>query len=152
MGFPRRIARATIWHPDAIPAIEAKYARPLKGFVFPVFDLLMIVAGTRGLIVGMPAIDQLFPPPGPTIIYSVWAFMAAVCFVGAVFPRLWLLEIGGKIALFTALSIYFVALRVASGGDDGAREVVSVMVAAALLIPLLRLWILGIEERARKES
>jgi hypothetical protein len=142
--------RALIWHPGAIPASERKYAGPLKWFVFPAFDVIMAVVGFRSMFVGIPSIDALFPGPVAWSLSLVWGTLATVCFIGAIFPRLWPLEIAGKIALFIILTAYFIALRAAPALYDGARDTVTGLVLGAMLIPLLRLWILGIEERDRK--
>lgn len=149
----RRVRRELIWGPGAIPPLERKYGDPLKRFVFPAFDIAMVIIGVRALQVGIPSIDSLFPQGVATGIYIAWVAVAALCFVGATVPRLWVLEIGGKVALFALLAVYLIALRVAAADDPGgSRDAVSVFVAVAMLFPLLRLWILGIEERDRKAS
>lgn len=147
----RRLRRASIWHPTSIPPVERKYAQPLKQVVFPAFDVLMLLVAVRALVVGIPSIEAIMPRTAALALYAAWAVVAALCFVGAAFPRLWVLEIGGKIVLFALLSVYLVALRVNETGD-GARDAVSLFVVVAMLFPLLRLWILGIEERDRKGS
>lgn len=146
-----RAWRASIWNPASIPPLERKYAQPLKWVVFPAFDVLMLLVAARALVVGIPSIEALMPRPAALTLYGVWAAVAALGFVGAAFPRLWVLEIGGKIALFAMLTVYLIALRVNETGD-GARDAVSLFVVVAMLFPLLRLWILGIEERDRRGS
>jgi hypothetical protein len=148
----QRLCRATVWARGAIPMSERKYAGPLKWFVFPAFDVLMMVVGFRTMFVGIPSIDALFPPVVAWALSLVWGTVAGVCLVGAVFPKLWPLEIGGKIALFIILTLYLIALRAAPGTYDGSKDAVTGFVAGAMLIPTLRLWILGIEERDRKDT
>lgn len=150
MRILRRVWAETIWAPDAIPAAEAKYATPLKRFLFPAFDLIIMTAGIRALTVGMPSVETLFPTSVAGGIYWAWVVLGAACFVGAAFPKLSTLEVGGKVALFAILAVYLVTLRVVD--DTGPRDVVSLIVVIAMLIPLLRLWILGIEERHRREG
>lgn len=144
--------KSTIWAKGAIPADELKYAGPLKRFVFPVFDVIMLVVGIRSMFVGIPSIDFHYPPLVAWVLYATWAILAFVCLVGAIFPRLLPLEIGGKIALFSILATYLIALRGVPAMVDGARDAVSGLVLAAMLIPALRLWILGYEIRPRKAS
>ena len=141
-----------MWHPSAIPPLEHKYASPLKRFVFPAFDVIMLAVGVRSMFVGIPSIDELLPGEVAYAFYIAWTVLAFVCLVGAVFPRLWPLEICGKIALFSVLATYLVALRTAPALYEGARDAVSGLVLAAMLIPSLRLWILGVEERDRRET
>jgi len=148
----RRLFGLSIWHPSAIPAGERKYAGPLKWFVFPAFDIIMAVVGFRSMAVGVPSIDALFPDAIAWSLSLTWGTLAMVCFIGAVFPRAWTLEITGKIALFIILTLYLIALLVAPAPYQGARDTVIGLVLGAMLIPMLRLWILGIEERDRKAT
>lgn len=146
----RALFRATIWHRDAIPLLERKYAGPLKWFVFPAFDFIMAVIGARAMFVGVPSIEALYPPAVAEVIYLGWFVLAVVCLVGAVFPRLWPLEIVGKVTLFSVLFLYLIAMRASPTTVDGAKDAVSGLLLAAMLIPCLRLWILGTELRARR--
>jgi len=148
----RRLWAQTIWAKDAIPLLERKYAGPLKWFVFPVFDALMITLAVRALFVGIPSIDTMFPDGAAKATYALWAVFGVICLTGAVFPRLAALEIAGKIALFILLLIYLLSMRNAPVAVEGARDGVSLLTVAAMLIPCLRLWILGIEVRGRRNS
>lgn len=149
VAWLRRLWRATIWHPAAIPADEQrKYATPLKRFLFPAFDMVMLAVGLRGLDVGIPSIERIFPAGVTTGYYLALVVFSVVCFIGAAFPRLWALEIAGKVTLFGVLAVYLLALRTVD--DGGARDAVSLLIMCAMLIPLLRLWILGIEIRDRR--
>lgn len=139
-----------IWHPGAIPVLERKYAGPLKWFVFPVFDIIMAVVGARAMVVGIPSIEALYPAGVSYAIYVAWLVLAVVCFIGAIFPKLWPFEIVGKVALFAVLFLYLIAMRASPTTVDGAKDAVSGLLIAAMLIPCLRLWILGIEERIRR--
>jgi hypothetical protein len=122
----------------------------LKWFVFPVFDIIMALIGARALVVGVPSIEALYPAEVAYVIYLAWFVLGVVCFVGAVFPRLWPFEILGKVALFSVLFLYLIAMRASPTTVDGAKDAVSGLLLAAMLIPCLRLWILGIEERDRR--
>lgn len=148
----RSVWRSTVWAPGAIPESERKYAEPLKRFVFPMFDVVLLLVGVRGLGAGIPSIERIFPPGIATGYYVAVIVFSLVCLVGAVFPRLWVLEIIGKVSLFSFLTVYLIALRAVASTDGGARDAISLLVFTAMLIPLLRLWILGIEIRDRKES
>lgn len=147
-----RIWRSTIWAPGAIPEHERKYAEPLKRFLFPVFDVIMLCVGLRGLGAGIPSIERIFPHGIASGYYWTIIAFSVICLVGAVFPKLWVLEVAGKVTLFALLTVYLIALRSIAVTDGGARDAISLLVSAAMLIPLLRLWILGIEIRDRKES
>lgn len=152
----RRLARESIWHPDAIPKSEAKYAAPLKRVGFPVFDLVVIVLGALGLRIGFQALSLAFPPPGPTVLYLVLVAAGAVCFVSCAFPRLWLPEIIGKFVIGATLGVVLVAMIVAGVTVPGHTGLmVAPILVVMMLFPLLRLWILGWEiadREARKRA
>lgn len=149
----RRLWRASIWHPDAIPLHERKYAGPLKRVVFPLFDVAVVVLGIAGLFSGFQALRLTFPDPVPTLLYGTLVTMGVACFIGCAFPRLWAVEIGGKIIILMTLGVLFVAMIIA-GVNVPAHTglVIAPMVFVMMLIPFLRLWILGGEWGDRKDS
>lgn len=142
----------TIWNAEAIPEHERKYAYPLKRFLFPAFDILVIVLGVRTAFVGTASVDRLFPPSVAQGLYWGFAVIGLLCLIGCTFPKLWRVEIVGKVAVFVLLTCYLVTLQVVTSMDQQPRDAVSVITLIAMLIPLLRLWILGIEERDRREG
>ncbi|MDY0830725.1 hypothetical protein SK224_16440 [Microbacterium sp. BG28] len=149
----RALWRASIWHPDAIPPIEEKYASPLKRVLFPVYDLVVIWLAWAGLGAGFRALALTFPSPGPSVLYGALMAAGLVCFIGAAFPRLWVAEIVGKLAILALLGILMAAMYVAAAeipGHTGAN--VAPMIAGMMLPPLLRLWILGVEWAGRSEG
>ncbi len=149
----RRLWRASIWHPDAIPRHEWKYAAPLKRVVFPVFDIAVLILGIAGLFSGFQALKLTFPDPVPTLIYGTLVAMGAACFVGCAFPGLWAMEITGKVIILMSLAVLFVAMIIAGATIPGHTGIViAPMVFVMMLIPFLRLWILGVEWGERRDS
>lgn len=149
----RRLRDASIWNPDAIPRHERKYAAPLKRVVFPVFDVAVFVLGVAGLFSGFQALKLTFPDPVPTLIYGTLVAMGALCFVGCTFPRLWAMEITGKVLILMSLGVLFVAMIIAGATVPGHTGIViAPMVFVMMLIPFLRLWILGVEWGDRRDS
>jgi hypothetical protein len=148
-----RLWRASIWHPDAIPLHERKYASPLKRVVFPVFDVAVVVLGIAGLASGFQALRLTFPDPVPTLLYGTLVAMGVICFIGCAFPRLWAMEIGGKILILMTLGVLLVAMLIAGATVPGHTGIViAPMVFVMMLIPFLRLWILGVEWGGRRDS
>jgi hypothetical protein len=141
-----RLARASIWHRNAIPLAERKYASPLKRVLFPVFDVAIVLFGIAGLRVGFQAMTLTFPMPVPSIIYGLLIGAGVVCFVGCAFPRLWLPEIVGKLIILMTLGVLLVAMLIAGTTIPGHTGVaVAPMVFVMTLPPFLRLWLLGVE-------
>jgi cytochrome bd-type quinol oxidase subunit 1 len=151
--------RATIWAPGAIPTEERKYAGPLKRVALPALDVLLIVGGYYAVTSGIPALDELLPDDVSNFLGLLFAACAVVCLLGAVFPRLWTLEVAGKILVVAILGMYFIALRTLDD-DTLPRKFVSLVVLWGMVLPVLRLWWLGAEygarhmgeRRARKEK
>lgn len=149
----RRLWRSSIWHPDAIPPHERKYAAPLKRVVFPVFDIAVLILGIAGLFSGFQALKLTFPDPVPTLIYGTLGAMGSLCFIGCGFPRLWAVEISGKVLILMSLGVLFVAMIIAGATVPGHTGIViAPMVFVMTLIPFLRLWILGVEWGDRRRD
>jgi hypothetical protein len=148
----RRLYRASIWARGSIPAGERKYAGPLKWFVFPAFDIAMVLLGSFGLASqGFKAIALTFPPPIPAVLYGTLIVSGVLCFGGCVFPRFWPVEIAGKSVILAALFVLIAAMLVAAAEIPGHTGVmISVLLGVASLFSMLRLWILGVEIADRR--
>lgn len=148
-----RALAPTIWAPGAIPLSEAKYATPLKRVILPLYDLGAVLGGVYAIRSGIPSLDVLVPPLVSDITGYGFIVVAIACLAGISFPRLWAVETAGKALLFALLGTYLLALRtLAIHIDDGNRDFISVIVYLAMLLPVTRLWILGVEYRDRKEG
>lgn len=146
----RALYRASIWHPSAIPPLEQKYASPLKRVVFPVYDVAVVLVGSLGLLAGIRAISQALPEPGPTLLFGALIVSGVVCFFGCVFPRLWLAEIIGKGVILISLLVVLIAMVVAAFRLEGYTGLtLAPVIVVMILVPLLRLWILGVEMAER---
>jgi hypothetical protein len=147
----RRLLRPTIWGPGHIPSSERKYAVPLKRFALPLLDLVFLYAGWYAIKSGIPSLDILLPDVVSSIASFAFIVAAAGACIGVVFPCLWWLEIASKIALIGLLGTYYLALRTLATGDP-ARDFISAIVLATVVLPGFGLWILGIELRDRREK
>lgn len=147
----RTVWRNTIWYRDAIPPLERKYAAPLKRVVFPVYDVAVICLGLFGLLVGFQAIDAALPSPGPTILYTVIFLAGVLCLNGCAFPVLWTVEIAGKtIILITMMVLLLAMLTAAWTIPEHTGLMLTPLIVVMMLIPILRLWILGVEIAGRR--
>lgn len=144
----RRLLRPTIWGPQTWSPEERKYAGPLKRVALPILDVLLIVGGFYAVAAGIPALDELLPETVSDFLGYLFVGCAVVCLLGAVFPRLWPLEVAGKILVVAILGMYFLALRTVDGGTS-TRLFVSAVVLWGMVLPILRLWWLGVEYGAR---
>jgi hypothetical protein len=145
----RALWRASIWHPDAIPAIEGTASLELKRYVLPAFDLLMILMGVAGVTRGMPSFAQVYD--AAVSVAAGWALLlgAVLALFRIVFPRFWIAEAVGKLIILVVIGGYAAALWVLTLQGVGERWVVAVAFTALLLLPGWTLSRLGRERRAR---
>ncbi|QPL15050.1 membrane protein [Microbacterium phage Haunter] len=114
-----RFKRATVWHPINTDPDDAHRDGPR--FWYPTFDLLMIALGAFAFYIGSPLLNKLFPVwfiDGIGVSITGAAILAAV---GAIFPKLFMLEIAGKLALVFMLGGYAgtIAWLSQNAGENG---------------------------------
>lgn len=145
----RGLYAKSIWAHDAIPPAEWKY-RNLKRVMFPVIDFLFILGGFSAARYGVPAISEFFPDLVVDLFSYALSLVAAVCFIGVLFPRLWPMEIAGKVTLLTLMTGYFVSLLLLTAAGEGNRGFVLIVAAIALCPIVWRLSLLATEWQTRR--
>lgn len=144
----RGLFRASIWHPEAIPPGEWKY-RNLKRVWLPIYDAIAVVAGIVAALQGSPLLNRLFPDVLVDGLGYGLAVIAFVCLVGVAFPRLWAVEIIGKIILVSLVAAYATMILIFPATPTPNHFVV-LMLAFSLPLPLFRLNLLGEEVKERR--
>ena len=144
------VARASIWHPLAIPDDERKF-RATKRVWLPLYDAIMFGAGVWAVLYGSPILARLFPGELVDAAGVALAVAAVVCFLGVAFPMLWLVEIAGKLTILGLLGSYAATVALFRINPDPSAGFVVFILAAALITPLERLRVLGEEIRDRWE-
>lgn len=133
----RRLWRSSIWHPDAIPLHEKKYAS-LKRVWLPLYDTVAVLAGSTAIAYGSRLLDRLYGPYTDAI-GAFFILVALVCFAGVAFPRLWVVELAGKFVLVGMIIAYIAAIIVSPSPEQLlAREAPSWFIVAMLA---LNLWL-----------
>lgn len=145
----RALWRETIWHPDALPATEGAASRELKRYVLPIFDILMIVMGLNAVQFGMPSFNLVYSPV--VAVLAAWVLLGAgvLALVGISFPRLWIAEAVGKLAMVGVLGGYAGALWVLLAQGQWARAFVAAGLTAIIVLPMWNLARLGRERQGR---
>lgn len=140
----------SVWATGAIPPEEWKY-RNLKRVVFPGIDLVLTAAGLTAFTRGIPAITEFYPVWVTTILASVLTTAGVVSFLGVSFPKLWPMELVGKVILLGILVIYFASLFVLTFfANDDSRSFV-MYIALGFIIPIgWRMGIAGVEWQERR--
>lgn len=133
----RALWQASIWHPEAIPLHERKYAS-LKRVWLPLYDLIAIWAGVNAVVFGSRLLDRLYGP-FTDVIGVFFSLVALVCLAGVAFPRLWVVELVGKFVLVGMIIAYIAAIVVSPSPEQLlAREAPSWFIVTMLA---LNLWL-----------
>lgn len=150
----RRLWRASIWYPAAIPHDAGhRYESPIKRVFLPAYDIVILWLGLGGLVVPLQAVGEALQPPWPTVLYIALAVAGIGCFFGISFPRLWRVEITGKVAILGLLTMLTVSMILAGITIPGHTGITVTPILIGLMIPpLIRLWTLGSELGDRRAS
>lgn len=144
------LGRASIWHPDAIPASEGELARDVKRWVLPPLDAALIIGSILGLNGGMPSLAIVYNDAVSSAAAVAVLVFAVGCLIGVSFPRLWVLEMASKCGLVFVLVTYATLLLGLAAGGHESRGFVAGVTAAVSIVPLWRIVWLGREYRRRK--
>lgn len=142
--------RSSIWCEDAIPPNEWKY-RNLKRVWLPVYDLVAIWAGIQAVAFGSTLLNRLFPPMLVDTVGVVFTAAAVAALLGVAFPRLWAVEILGKIVLVGLVAGYVSAILLFSRTPEPNTFIVG-MLGWGLPLAMFRLHMLGEEIKERRET
>lgn len=137
----RRTFRASVWAREGVPAADWRY-RGLYRFVFPFTDLFFCYFGVVGWINGVVSVQKAAGADYATAWSGAIALAALAALVGVSFPRLWLVELLGKIALIGLVSSY-VALYLQRIVTDFHTSATTGLVIILILLPIWRVGDLG---------
>lgn len=146
----RRLWAASIWSTGAIPPDEWKF-RNLKRVWLPLYDLIAAFCGMQAFLYGSPLLNVLFPADLIDALGVMMAAAALVCLAGVAFPRLWLVEIVGRIILVGMISAYVATIMLLSQ-NAGSNLFVVGMLTFGLPLAFFRLNLLGEELKERRAS
>lgn len=149
----RWLWRRSIWHPDAIPLHEKKYAS-LKRVWLPLYDIVAMWAGINAVMFGSRLLDRLYGS-ATDMVGVLFSLVALVCLAGVAFPKLWAIEIVGKAVLVGMVFAYMAAIIVAPSPEQLAVKeapgwFIVTMLALNLWLPCFRLEILTTEWADRR--
>ncbi|MEO2134595.1 hypothetical protein [Microbacterium sp.] len=144
----RRLWAASIWAKGAIPPDEWKF-RNLKRVWLPIYDVIAVFCGIQAVLSGSPLLNTLFPDTMIDALGYTMSTVAIVCFAGVSFPRLWVVEIIGKIILVGLISAYVATILLLSQ-NAGSNLFVVGMLTFGLPLAFFRLNLLGEELKERR--
>lgn len=137
----RSLYRASIWATGATP-IDDPW-RNAKRIWLPLFDVIMIISGINAIVFGSRLLDRLYGD-FTDIIGAAFILVAAACLIGVGWPRMWPVEIVGKILLVSMIDGYVAAIILSPSPEQlAAKEAPSWFVVSMVLglttFPLARL-------------
>jgi uncharacterized membrane protein YecN with MAPEG domain len=123
----------------------------------PLFDVLMMWAGINAVVYGSLLLDRLYGD-ATDLIGAVFTLVAFACLAGVVWPRMWPVEIIGKILLVSLIVGYVLGIILSPSPEQiAAKEapnwfIVS-MILGLTMLPIARLDSLideWVERRAKR--
>lgn len=151
----RRLWAASVWAPGVVP--EDDPWRTAKRVWLPLFDVLMMWAGINAVVYGSLLLDRLYGD-ATDLIGTVFTLVAFACLTGVVWPRMWPVEIIGKILLVSMIVGYVFGIILSPSPEQiAAKEapnwfIVS-MILGLTMLPIARLDSLideWVERRAKR--
>lgn len=151
----RRLWAASVWAPGVVPDDDPW--RTAKRVWLPLFDVLMMWAGINAVVHGSLLLDRLYGD-ATDLIGAVFALVAFACLTGVVWPRMWPVEMVGKILLVSMIVGYVFGIVLSPSPEQiAAKEapnwfVVS-MILGLTMLPIARLDSLideWVERRAKR--
>lgn len=143
MRLLKRVARASVWHKDALPENERRYWGLYK-WCFPLVDILFFYFGAVGWHNGVASVQEAASADWQTTWSAGIAICAFFAFVGVAFPRLWPVELVAKLVLISLISMY-VALYLQRGADDSSVTAFAGLIVSLVVFPTWRLGDLAID-------
>lgn len=146
----RRVFRASVWHRDGVRPEDRRF-RGIFRYVLPLTDILFVVFGAVGWHNGIRSVEQVAGDEWQTWWSLALAVSAFVALVGVAFPRLWFVELAGKIPLIALVTLYMWVL-VARGLDDPKVLATAGLIMILILLPIWRVVDLAFVSWARKRG
>ena len=130
-----------MWAAGVVPTDDPW--RNAKRIWLPLFDVIMITSGINAIVFGSLLLDRLYGD-FTDIIGAAFVLVAAACLIGVVWPRMWPVEVVGKILLVSMIVGYVAAIILSPSPEQlAAKEAPNWFIASMLLalttFPLARL-------------
>ena len=150
-----RLWAASVWAPVVVPDDDPW--RTAKRVWLPLFDVIMMSAGIHAVVYGSLLLNRLYGD-ATDLIGTVFTLVAFACLTGVVWPRMWPVEIIGKILLVSMIVGYVFGIILSPSPEQiAAKEapnwfIVS-MILGLTMLPIARLDSLideWVERRAKR--
>lgn len=148
-----KFKRLTIWHPiNTDPNDDDRWTVRVW---LPMYDALAVLLGIIAYYIGSSLLVQLFPPVIVDAVAVFFLFAGLITLIGVTIPKLWRIEVAGKIAMSFLLTTYaFLVLTFPSKDvpNNSFVTVILIMATWGIYPRLTKLFIRGYQaSRKRKE-
>lgn len=147
-----RFKRLLVWHPiNTDPTDDNRWTVRVW---LPLYDLLAILAGYVAFRVGSPLLNRLLTEDLINVVSAVFLLLGAITLVGLVVPKLWRVEIAGKIGMLFLMTTYaMLLLTFPSEGQNNSFVVVILIMATWGAYPrLTTLFIRGYRASVKRKQ
>jgi len=145
-----RFKRLTVWHPlNTDPDDDYRHG---PRFWYPGYDIIAICLGVYAIWLGSPLLNRLFPNWFTDVMGIILILSASCALVGVVFPKLYLVELVGKLFIVFMLGGYAGTVATLSKSSDPNGFVVIVLLMAVWLLGPRVTWLFIRAARARADS
>lgn len=143
-----RFRRLLVWHPiNTDPADDDRWTVRVW---LPLYDCLVILAGFVAYWIGSPLLNRLFPHAVVDAVAVIFAVLGFITLIGVCVPRVWMIEVFGKIGISFLLTTYaFLVLAFPSREpqNNAFITVILIMATWGVYPRLTRLFIRGYRDR-----
>lgn len=153
VSWRERIKRLTVWHPiNTDPTDDDRWTVRVW---LPLYDVLAVTGGLIAFWVGSPMLNTLFPEWVVDLAAIAFATAGAVTLVGVVVPKLWIVEVLGKIAmsfLLTSYAFLVMAFPSREPYNNSFVTVILIMATWGVYPRLTKLFIRGYKDAAAQRA
>lgn len=148
--FLRALRAHTVWDPAKTPSDGAFKYRHIARVWLPLMDVVCILMGWVSVLYGSRILNAMFEGWVVDLAGATFTIASALALIGVSFPKLFALEIASKVVMVSLLGTYSVIIGVSFFAGEVQSGFVSLMLAIPILLPLMRLQILGEEIKQRR--
>jgi hypothetical protein len=147
----RRLFEASAWGRNGVPPEDWRY-RGLTRWVLPLTDVFFLWFGAAGVLAGVGSVEAAASQTWQEYWSLGIAIAALVALIGVIFPKLWLVELLGKIPLIGLVSVYVAIFLIR--GTTGEPDVLPTagLICILILLPIWRIGDLGFVAWRRKRD
>lgn len=138
----------TVWGPHGLDSVPEEY-RGIYQWVLPLTDLFFIWFGVVGVVNGVGTVAAAASPGWQAGWSAAIAVSAVLAGVGVAVPKLWRMELAGKLPLVGLVAVYLAVFAV-RGWEDPLVLASAGLLCILILTPTWRLFALSRQWRLHR--